>query len=66
MFTGKVNSIVKRKSNLIICEVKDGKYIIMNNNKNYIVEIENSNIKELVDGNIILLRIKKYDKNTLK
>lgn len=66
MFTGKVHSIVKRKSNLIICEVKDGKYIIMNNNKNYIVEIENSNIKELVDGNIILLRIKKYDKNTLK
>ena len=66
MFTGKVHSIVKRKSNLVICEVKDGNYIIMNNNKNYIVEIENSNIKELVDGNIILLRIKKYDKNTLK
>ena len=66
MFTGKVHSIVKRKSNLIICEVKDGNYIIMNNNKNYIVEIENSNIKELVDGNIILLRIKNYDKNTLK
>ena len=66
MFTGKVNSIVKRKSNLIICEVKDGNFIITNNNKNYLVEIENSNTKGLVDGNIILLRIKNYDKNTLK
>lgn len=66
MFTGEVNNIVKRKSNLIICEVKDGNYIITNNNKNYIVEIENSNTKGLVDGNIILLRIKNYDKNTLK
>ena len=66
MFTGKVHSIVKRKSNLIICEVKDGNYIITNNNKNYLIEIENSNTKGLVDGNIILLRIKNYDKNTLK
>ena len=66
MFTGKVHSIVKRKSNLIICEVKDGNYIITNNNKNYLIEIENSSTKGLVDGNIILLRIKNYDKNTLK
>ena len=66
MFTGKVNSIVKRKSNLIICEVKNGNYIITNNNKNYCISIENSNTKGLVDGNIILLKIKSYDKNTLK
>ena len=66
MFTGKVHSIVKRKSNLVICEVKDGNYIITNNNKNYLIEIENSSTKGLVDGNIILLRIKNYDKNTLK
>ena len=66
MFTGEVNNIVKRKSNLVICEVKDGNYIITNNNKNYLIEIENSNTKGLVDGNIILLRIKNYDKNTLK
>ena len=66
MFTGEVNNIVKRKSNLVICEVKNGNYIITNNNKNYLIEIENSNTKGLVDGNIILLRIKNYDKNTLK
>lgn len=65
MFSGKINNIVKRKSDLIICEVKDNKYVITNNNKNYEINIENSN-KNLVEGNIILLKIKNFDKNTLK
>lgn len=65
METLSVNKIVKRKSNLIICEINDDKCIIINNNQNYEVILNNNDFKKLVDGNIILVRIKENDNNEL-
>lgn len=60
-----VSKIIKRKSNLIICEVNDDKAIIVNNNQNYEVILSQTDFKKLVDGSVFLVRIKENDKNEL-
>ena len=60
-----VSKIIKRKSNLVICEINDDKAIIINNNQNYEIILNENDLKKLVDGNVFLVRIKENDKNEL-
>lgn len=60
-----VSKIIKRKSNLILCEIQNNKAIIINNNQNYEVILSETDYKKLVEGNVFLVRIKENDKNEI-
>ena len=65
-YTGIIDKIVKRNANLIICELKDDAFTIQNSYSKCKVEVEGANVRKLVNGNVILAKIKNYDKDTLK
>ena len=65
-YTGVIDKIVKRNANLIICELKDDEFTIQNSYSKCKVEVEGANVRKLVNGNVILAKIKNYDKDTLK
>ena len=65
-YTGIIDKIVKRNANLIICELKDDEFTIQNSYSKCKVEVEGANVRKLVNGNVILAKIKNYDKDTLK
>ena len=65
-YTGVIDKIVKRNANLIICELKDDAFTIQNSYSKCKVDVEGANVRKLVNGNVILAKIKNYDKDTLK
>ena len=65
-YTGVIDKIVKRSANLIICELKDDAFTIQNSYSKCKVDVEGANVRKLVNGNVILAKIKNYDKDTLK
>lgn len=65
-YTGVIDKIVKRNADLIICELKDDEFTIQNSYSKCKVEVEGANVRKLVNGNVILAKIKNYDKDTLK